>query len=56
MKGIKIILAGITIILASLFLMGICIINVEKGGPEGITLATFIVGLAVTVIGFFNKE
>ena len=31
-------------------------INVEKGGPEGLTLTTFIVGLAVTVMGFFTKE
>ena len=31
MKAIKIILAGIILILSSLFFMGICIINAQKG-------------------------
>lgn len=51
MKSIKVILAGIVIILASLFFMGIYII------PEGFTLGLFISGITVSIIGlFFVKE
>ena len=57
MKAIKIILAGIILILSSLFFMGICIINAQKGGPQGLTLFLFIVGIIVSIIGlFFVKD
>lgn len=53
MDSIKVILAGIVLILASLFFMGICILNADKGGPEGLTLALFISGVMVSLIGLF---
>lgn len=53
MNSIKVILAGIVLILASLFCMGICIINAEQGGPQGLTVALFIVGVIITIIGLF---
>jgi len=55
-KGIKIILAGIVLLLASLFFMGICIINIKEGGPQGLTLALFVIGLLVSGFGLFYKE
>lgn len=60
MKSIKVILAGIVLILASLFFMGICILNYNhKGGPhpEGLSLGLFIFGIIICVIGlFFVKD
>lgn len=56
MKSIKVILAGIVVILASLFFMGICILNYNhKGGPhpEGFSLGLFIFGIIICVIGLF---
>ena len=53
MNSIKVILAGIVLILASLFCMGICIINAEQGGPQGLTVALFIVGVIITIFGLF---
>ena len=51
MKSIKVILAGIVLILASIFFMGIYII------PEGFTLGVFIIGIIICVIGlFFVKD
>ncbi len=47
MKSIKVILAGIVLILASIFFMGIYII------PEGFTLGLFIFGIIICVIGLF---
>ena len=41
------------VILASLFFMGICIIDAKNGGPEELTLILFIAGLIVSAIGFF---
>ncbi|MDE7289797.1 MAG: hypothetical protein K2N71_09915 [Oscillospiraceae bacterium] len=54
MKSIKVILAGIVLILASLFFMGICIIN-HNGGfyPDGLSLGLFIFGIIICVIGLF---
>ena len=52
-NALRVVLVGIVLILASLFFMGICIINAHKGGPEGLTLALFIVGVIVCVIGIF---
>lgn len=57
MNGIKVILAGIVIILASLFCMGICIINAQQGGPQGATVFLFVAGIIVSIIGlFFVKD
>ncbi len=57
MNSIKVILAGIVILLASLFFMGICIINVKQGGPEGFTLFLFCAGVVVSIVGlFFVKD
>ncbi len=50
MKSIKVILAGIVLILASIFFMGIYII------PEGFTLGVFIIGIAICVIGLFSVK
>lgn len=54
MKSIKVILAGIVLILASLFFMGICIIN-RNGGfyPDVLALWLFIFGIIICVIGLF---
>lgn len=55
MKSIKVTLAGIVVILASLFFMGICIIR--RGGPEGFTLGLFIAGIIICAVGlFFVKD
>ncbi len=57
MDSIKVILAGIVLILASLFCMGICIINAKQGGPEGLTVFLFAAGIIVSIIGlFFVKD
>ena len=55
-NALRVVLAGIVLILASLFFMGICIINAQKGGPQGLTLALFIVGVIVSIIGIFFVE
>lgn len=52
---LKVVLIGIILILSSLFFMGICIIN--DGAFQGLTLALFIVGIIVSIVGlFFCKE
>lgn len=57
MNSIKTISAGIVLILASLFCMGICIINAKQGKPQGLTIALFAVGTVVSLIGiFFVKD
>lgn len=57
MNSIKVILAGIILILSSLFCMGICILNAEKGGPEGLTILLFAAGIVVSLVGlFFVKD
>ena len=53
MKSIKVILAGIILILSSLFCLGICILNSKQGGPEGLTVILFAAGVVVSVIGLF---
>lgn len=51
MKSIKVILAGIILILSSLFCMNIVIV------PDGLVLGLFIFGIIVCVIGlFFVKD
>lgn len=55
-NALKVVLTGIIIILSSLFFMGICIIN-NGGGPQSLTMALFIIGVIVSIIGlFFVKE
>ena len=55
-NALKVVLIGIILILSSLFFMGICIIN-NGGGPQGLTLALFIIGVIASIIGlFFVKE
>ena len=49
----RVVLAGIVLILASLFCMGICILNAQKGGPKALTLALFVIGVIVSIIGLF---
>ena len=45
------------LILASLFVMGICIIDVQTSGPEGLALGLFVLGIIVSIAGiFFVKE
>ena len=57
MDSIKVALAGIVLILASLFCMGICIINVKQGGPQGLAIFLFAAGLITSIIGlFFVKD
>lgn len=57
MDSIKVILVGIVLILASLFCMGICILNANQGGPQGLTVCLFAAGIIVSIIGlFFVKD
>ena len=52
---LKVVLTGFLLILSSLFFMGICIIN--DGALQGLTLALFIIGIIVSIVGlFFCKE
>jgi len=51
MRSIKIILAGIVLILASLFCMGICILNAKQGGPVELTTALFAIGVIISIVG-----
>ena len=51
MKSIKVTLAGIVVILASLFFMCIVIVN-HGGGPDGLALGLFISGI-ISIIGLF---
>lgn len=53
MDSIKRILAGIVLILSSLFCMGICIINAQQGGPQGLAVFLFAAGIVVSIIGLF---
>ncbi len=55
MKSLKVVLAGIVLILAGLFVMGICIIRGQTGhsGPEWLALVLFVVGLLVSLFGIF---
>ncbi len=56
MKSIKVLLSGIVLILASLFCMGIVILN-HGSGPDGLALGLFILGIIVCVIGLlFVKD
>ena len=56
-KPLRVTLSGIILILASLFVMGICIIDVQTGGPEGLALGLFVLGIIVSIAGiFFVKE
>ena len=56
-NALRVTLIGIVLILASLFFMGICIINVQTGGPEGLALGLFVLGIIVSIAGiFFVKE
>ncbi|MBO5141785.1 MAG: hypothetical protein J6C46_02090 [Clostridia bacterium] len=53
MKCIKVILAGIILILMSLFFMGVCIIEAKNGGPQELTLFLFVIGIIVSIVGLF---
>ena len=53
MKQLNVILCGIVLLLASLFLLGLCILNQAEGGPEGLALLLFVLGLLVSVVGLF---
>ena len=56
-NALRVTLIGIILILASLFFMGICIINVQTGCPEGLALGLFVLGIIVSIAGiFFVKE
>ena len=56
-KSSRVALSGIILILASLFIMGICVIDVQTSGPEGLALGLFVLGLIISIAGiFFVKE
>lgn len=57
-NALRVALIGIILILASLFFMGICILNrPNASGPEVLALALFVLGVIVSIIGiFFVKE
>ncbi len=51
MRSIKVILAGIVLILSGLFFLGVHIIN--SGVSDGLSLLFFILGIIVSIIGLF---
>ena len=56
-KSLRVALSGIILILASLFIMGICVIDVQTSGPEGLALGLFVLGIIISIAGiFFVKE
>ena len=56
-KSLRVTLSGIILILASLFIMGVCVIDVQTSGPEGLALGLFVLGLIISIAGiFFVKE
>ena len=56
-KSLRVALSGIILILASLFIMGVCVIDVQTSGPEGLALGLFVLGLIISIAGiFFVKE
>ena len=56
-KSLRVPLSGIIVILASVFIMGICVIDVHTSGPEGLALGLFVLGIIVSIAGiFFVKE
>ena len=56
-KSLRVTLSGIILILASLFIMGICVIDVQTSGPEGLALGLFVLGIIISIAGiFFVKE
>ena len=56
-NALRVTLIGIILILASLFIMGICVIDVQTSGPEGLALGLFVLGIIVSIAGiFFVKE
>ncbi len=56
-KSLRVTLSGIILILASLFIMGICVIDVQTSGPEGLAPGLFVLGLIISIAGiFFVKE
>jgi len=57
-KALRVTLSGIILILASLFVMGICITSrPTSSGPEGLALGLFVLGIIVSIAGiFFVKE
>ena len=56
-KSLRVALSGIILILASLFVMGICVIDVQTSGPEGLALGLFVLGIIISIAGiFFVKE
>ena len=55
--ALRVTLSGIILILASLFIMGVCVIDVQTSGPEGLALGLFVLGIIVSIAGiFFVKE
>ena len=58
-RALRVTLIGIVLILASLFVLGICVIAIQTGGPapDGLALGLFVLGIIVSMIGiFFVKE
>ena len=58
-RALRVTLIGIVLILASLFVLGICVIDIQTGGPapDGLALGLFVLGIIVSMIGiFFVKE
>ena len=58
-RALRVTLSGIVLIFASLFVLGICVIDIQTGGPDpdGLALDLFVLGIIVSMIGiFFVKE
>ena len=58
-RALRVTLIGIVLILASLFVLEICMIDIQTGGPgpDGLALDLFVLGIIVSMIGiFFVKE
>lgn len=49
-RALKAALIGIILILSGLFIMGMCDINIVT---QGLTLALFVIGVVISIIGLF---
>ena len=57
-KALKMVLIGIILILSGLFIMGMCFMGMcdINTVSQGLTLALFVVGVVISIIGLFFVE
>lgn len=57
-KALKMALMGIILILSGLFVMGMCFMGMcdINAGIQGLSLALFVIGVIISIIGLFFIE